>query len=140
MGGMPPGRRRDGTGRVSEAVEILQTIHELAGRRGVFRPDAYFFVLESLESVAGERPAPGHVTGEDLLEGVRRLGEERYGVMAPDVFRAWGVRGTLDFGRIVFHLVEAGLLHKRESDSLRDFIDKFDFEHAFSLRAKRARG
>lgn len=124
---------------MNEAAELLQTIQELAGRRGVFRPDAYFFVLEALEVAAAERPEPGHVTGEDLLQGVRRLGEERYGVMAPDVFRAWGVRGTLDFGRIVFHLVEAGLLHKRESDSLRDFIDKFDFEHAFSLRAKRGK-
>jgi len=124
---------------VGEAVELLQTIHDLAGRRGVFRPDAYFFVLEALELAVTQRPEPGHVTGEDLLAGVRQLGADRYGVMAPDVFRAWGVRGTLDFGRVVFHLVEAGLLHKRESDSLSDFIDKFDFEHAFSLRAKRGR-
>jgi uncharacterized repeat protein (TIGR04138 family) len=139
MGQGPPGRRTARTGRVSDGVELLQTIQDLAGRRGVFRPEAYFFVLEALESAVAERPEPGHVTGEDLLEGVRRLGEERYGVMAPDVFRAWGIRGTLDFGRVVFHLVEAELLHKRESDSLRDFIDKFDFESAFSLRAKRGR-
>jgi len=125
---------------VSDTLELLQTIHDLAGRRGVFRPDAYFFVLEALESAVNSRPERGHVSGEDLLEEVRRLGQERYGVMAPDVFRAWGVRATLDFGRVVFHLVEEGLLRKRERDSLRDFIDKFDFEDAFTLRVMRGRG
>jgi len=124
---------------VSDTLELLQTIHDLAGRRGVFRPDAYFFVLEALESAVESRPERGHVSGEDLLDEVRRLGRERYGVMAPDVFRAWGVRATLDFGRVVFHLVEEGLLRKRERDSLRDFIDKFDFEDAFTLRAMRGK-
>ncbi|MBK8166073.1 MAG: hypothetical protein IPK64_08905 [bacterium] len=124
---------------MSDTLDLLQTIHDLAGRRGVFRPDAYFFVLEALEAAVAAREEPGHVTGEDLLEAVRDLGCERYGVMAPDVFRAWGVRATIDFGRVVFHLVEAGLLRKRERDSLRDFIDKFDFEAAFSLKAMRGR-
>lgn len=124
---------------MSDTLDILQTINELAGRRGVFRPDAYFFVLEALEAAVASRPERGHVSGEDLLEAVRDLGRERYGVMAPEVFGAWGVRGTLDFGRIVFHLIEDGLLHRRERDSLRDFIDKYDFEDAFSLKAMRGR-
>lgn len=122
---------------MSDTLDLLQTIHELAGRRGVFRADAYFFVLEALEASVASREEPGHVTGEDLLVAVRDLGRERYGVMAPEVFRAWGVRATIDFGRVVFHLVEAGVLRKRERDSLRDFIDKFDFEDTFSLKAMR---
>lgn len=123
---------------MSDTLELLQTIHDLAGRRGVFRADAYFFVLEALEQAVNARPEPGHVTGEDLLEAVKDLGRERFGVMAPEVFRAWGVRTTLDFGRAVYHLVDAGLMDRRERDSLSDFIDKFDFEHAFSLRTHRA--
>lgn len=122
---------------MSDTRALLQTIEELAARRGVFRPDAYFFVLEALEAAVAAREEPGHVTGEDLLEAVRDLGRDRYGVMAPEVFGAWGVRETIDFGRVVFHLVEAGLLRKRERDSLRDFIDKFDFADAFSLKAMR---
>lgn len=122
---------------MSDTRDLPQKIHSLAGHRGVFRPDAYFFVLEAMEAVGRERPDPGHVSGEDLLRAIRRLGRERYGVMAPDVFRAWGVRGTLDFGRVVFHLVDAGLLRKRAGDSLSQFIDKFDFEDAFSLRVMR---
>ena len=122
---------------MSETLELLQTIHDLAGRRGVFRQDAYFFVLEALETASAEHPERPDVTGEDLLAAVRALGRERFGVMAPEVFRAWGVRTTIDFGRVVFHLVEAGLLKKRERDSLSDFIDKFDFEDAFSLKVMR---
>ncbi len=123
---------------MSDTLELLQTIHDLAGRRGVFRPDAYFFVLEALEQAVTAMPERGHVTGEDLLDAVRDLGGERFGVMAPEVFRAWGVRTTLDFGRVVFHLVDAGLMSRRERDSLSDFIDKFDFESAFPLRTLRA--
>jgi uncharacterized repeat protein (TIGR04138 family) len=76
----------------------------------------------------------GHVTGEDLLDWIRELGRERYGVMAGDVFNAWGVHATIDFGRIVFHLVEEGLLCKRDKDSLSDFVEKFDFQDAFALK------
>ena len=123
---------------MSDTLELLQAIHDLAGRRGVFRPDAYFFVLEALELAVTRRPERGHVNGEDVLDAVRDLGRERFGVMAPDVFGAWGVRTTLDFGRVVFHLVDAGLMSRRERDSLSDFIDKFDFERAFSLRSLRA--
>ena len=122
---------------LADKPDYPQRILELAGNRGVFRAEAYLFVLEALELAAAERPERGHVSGEDLLGIIRRLGRERYGVMAPDVFGAWGVRATLDFGRVVFHLVEAGLLRKRDRDSLSDFIDKFDFEDAFSLRLMR---
>jgi uncharacterized repeat protein (TIGR04138 family) len=82
----------------------------------------------------------GHISGEDLLDWIRDLGRERFGVMAGDVFKSWGVNATIDFGRIVFHLVEAGLLRKREEDSLTDFIDKFDFEDAFALKVFEGRG
>ena len=58
------------------------------------------------------------MSGDDLLDWIQDLGRERYGVMAGDVFNAWGVRSTLDFGRIVFHLVDDGLLRKRDEDSL----------------------
>ena len=78
--------------------------------------------------------------GDDIAQVYDSMGNDRFGVMAGDVFNAWGVRETLDFGRIVFHLVEAGLLRKREEDSLTDFIDKFDFQDAFALKVREGRG
>ena len=106
---------------------------DLALRHGVFREPAYAFVLEGLELATRGQTAPRHVSGGDLLEAIKTLARERFGVMATDVFESWGVRSTLDFGRIVFQLVEDGLLNKQEEDSLADFIDRFDFRQVFEV-------
>ena len=125
---------------MQETMDLMLSIRNLAERRGVFRQEAYFFVLEALENAMASMDERGHITGEDLLEWIRDLGQERFGIMAGDVFNAWGVNATIDFGRIVFHLVEAGLLRKRDEDSLSDFIDKFDFHDAFALKGFEGRG
>ena len=125
---------------MQETMDLMLSIKNLAERRGVFRPEAYFFVLEALENAMASMDERGHITGEDLLVWIKDLGQERFGIMAGDVFNAWGVNATIDFGRIVFHLVEAGLLRKRDEDSLSDFIDKFDFQDAFALRVFEGRG
>jgi uncharacterized repeat protein (TIGR04138 family) len=124
----------NGEGPMNKAEKLQLIISEIATQRGVFDPEAYLFALEALEQAMQSQSAPRHISGEDLLGYIRQLGSERYGPMAPDVFRSWGVHNTLDFGRIVFHLVERDLLRKRDEDSLTDFLDKFDFEEAFSLK------
>lgn len=125
---------------MQETIDLMHSIRNLAERRGVFRPEAYFFVLEAMENAMAAMDERGHISGEDLLDWIRDLGCERYGVMAGEVFNAWGVQATIDFGRIVFHLVDDGLLRKREEDSLADFIDKFDFQDAFALKVFEGRG
>ncbi len=122
-----------------DTIDLLRRMETLAERKGAFRPEAYVFVLEALELAVAGQEEPGHVSGADLLDRIRLLGRERYGFLAGDVFNAWGVRGTIDFGRVVFHLVDEELLHKREEDSLADFIDKFDFREAFALRVHEGR-
>ncbi len=109
-------------------------VENLAQKHKAFRPEAYFFVLEALESAMNDQDVSQHISGQELLGWIRDLGNDRYGVMAGDVFNVWGVQSTLDFGRIVFHLVEDGLLRKRSQDSLSDFIDQFDFHDAFALK------
>ena len=121
---------------MSDGLELLRLVEPIAARHRTFRSEAYVFALEALELAIAEREEPGHVSGTDLLEWIRDLAQQRYGVMAGDVFNAWGVRSTTDFGRIVFHLVDGGLLQKRDEDSLADFIDRFDFQEAFTLKAE----
>jgi uncharacterized repeat protein (TIGR04138 family) len=41
------------------------------------------------------------------------------------------VRETLDWGKIVFLLVDAGLLKRQETDTIEDFEDGFDLDEAF---------
>jgi uncharacterized repeat protein (TIGR04138 family) len=116
---------------MAEPRDFLLQIENIAETHGSFRPEAYRFVLEALERAMAERGREAHVSGEVLLDSIKDLGRDRFGIMATDVFAAWGVRSTLDFGRCVFHMVDGGLLNKRDEDSLRDFIDKFDFRQAF---------
>lgn len=120
---------------MNKAKDLHRMIEDISADRGVFKPEAYLFALEAIEQAMQKQETPQHITGEDLLDFIRQLGTDRYGPMAPDVFNSWGVRNTLDFGRIVFHLVDGDLLRKREEDTLMDFLDKFDFDEAFSMKA-----
>jgi uncharacterized repeat protein (TIGR04138 family) len=111
--------------RDSDAVESI------VARDGRYHREAYRFVMAALEHTVQDLGERRHVSGQELLEGIRAMGRERFGMMAPAVFNAWGIRQTEDFGRVVFNLVEAGVLSKRDEDSVEDFRDGFDFATAF---------
>jgi len=76
------------------------------------------------------RGADRHVTGPELLEGIRQQALGEFGPMAMTVFEEWGVRCCRDFGEIVFNLVEIGQFSKTAEDSRADF-DGYDFSDAF---------
>ncbi|MCW5757825.1 MAG: hypothetical protein KIT54_11370 [Phycisphaeraceae bacterium] len=72
-----------------------------------------------------------HVSGQELCLGLRSYAVERYGLLARTVLRGWGVRSTEDFGKIVYAMVDAGLMRTSEQDSLDDFRGVYDFDEAF---------
>ncbi|MEL7089230.1 MAG: Minf_1886 family protein, partial [Planctomycetota bacterium] len=72
-----------------------------------------------------------HVTGRILCEGLRDFALQQYGLLAGTVLRRWRVTRCEDFGRIVFAMVEAGMMHKTDEDSLEDFEGLFSFREAF---------
>ena len=71
-----------------------------------------------------------HVSGRELLAGVRDLALREFGLMARTVFRLWGIERTDVFGEIVFNLVEARLMSKTTEDSRADFQNVFDLDEA----------
>jgi len=73
-----------------------------------------------------------HVGGRELCWGLRDFAVSQWGLMAPAVLRSWGIRSTLDFGRMVFALVESGLLQKQPDDRIEDFKAVYDFDTAFA--------
>lgn len=93
---------------------------------------AYLFVLAAIEFVQHQLPARRHVTGEELSCACRDLALRQFGLLAPSVLAYWNIRETADFGRIVFTLVEAGLLMTQPTDRLEDFADVYRFAEAFS--------
>ena len=103
-----------------------------------FHPHAYLFINDAL-AVAQEAfgrdkhsETGGHILPRELLDGVRLLGQRRYGMMAPCVFQSWGIASTADVGEIVFELIDLGEMKKTEEDRLSDFVDVFSFQDAFN--------
>jgi uncharacterized repeat protein (TIGR04138 family) len=72
-----------------------------------------------------------HVSGQELLLGLRAHAREVFGPLAAPVWRSWGVQEAMDWGHIVFLLVDAGLLNRQESDTIDDFRQGFDFDAYF---------
>lgn len=110
------------------ADEILGRLREREPR---YHPQAYLFVLSALHAVVNELSPPRHITGGELACGVRDLALERFGLLARTVLEHWGIHETEDVGRVVFALVDCGVLVKQEGDRIEDFADVYDFDDAF---------
>ena len=108
-----------------------QKLAQILLRDDRFNREAYRFVQEGLEYTVHRRGHKGHVTGRELLEGLRDLARDRFGLMARTVLNQWGVSKTADFGDIVFNLVEEQIMSKQDSDTRDDFENIYDFEEVF---------
>jgi uncharacterized repeat protein (TIGR04138 family) len=97
--------------------------------------DAYLFVRDALDftqkSAAREHRQGLHVTGQELLVGIRDYTLAQFGPMAITVLEEWGITRCEDIGEIVFNVVDAGLFSKTDTDSRADFQGGYDFEEAF---------
>ena len=104
--------------------------------------EAYEFVFKALEHTqkllgrnpVDERADPteprNHVSGRQLLEGIREFALQEFGLMARVVFRMWGIQRTDDFGEIVFNLIEAELMSRTSEDSRADFHEVYNLDDA----------
>ena len=84
-----------------------------------------------------------HVSGPELLEGLRVYALDQFGPLTKTVLESWGIRRCADFGDIVFNLIEYNVFSKTENDRKEDFSDLYTFEDAFVkpfLPAKSRRG
>jgi uncharacterized repeat protein (TIGR04138 family) len=114
--------------------DALEKLRAVAQEDGRYSLEAYVFTFRGLDRTLhrlDRRKGPSHVTGKELLEGIRDLALEEFGYLARTVFESWGVRTTRDFGEIVFVMVNAGMMGKTERDRVEDFDGVFEFEEAF---------
>ncbi|HXB60457.1 MAG TPA: Minf_1886 family protein [Candidatus Acidoferrales bacterium] len=98
--------------------------------------DAYGFIREALDFTQkqigrGQQGTIRHISGQELLDGIRRYALQQFGPMTVTVFEDWGVKRCADFGEIVFNMVDSGLLAKTDKDSREDFHSGYDFAEAF---------
>ena len=101
-----------------------------------YHRDAYAFLREALEFTQkviskANKNEVRHITGQELLDGIREYALQSYGPMAVTVFEEWGIRSCEDFGKMVFVMVANNLLRKQEQDSPADFKNGYNFDEAF---------
>ncbi|CAN5601377.1 hypothetical protein BH09PLA1_BH09PLA1_34650 [soil metagenome] len=119
-------------------------LQEIVDELALYPADAFQFVQEGLSYAANEvhGPSPAglsadsvsrHISGQQLCEGLRRYALLNWGMLAQTVLRRWNITCTLDFGRIVFALIDAGRMQKTDHDNLEDFRNVFDFRTAFEV-------
>jgi uncharacterized repeat protein (TIGR04138 family) len=118
----------------------MTTTSRAIEREARYHANAYQFVYQALRftqqnlnrGVAeGAETDEAHISGVELLGGIREYALTQFGLMTRTVFRCWGIRSTGDFGRIVFELINRGEMSKTDRDQLSDFFDVYDFEDAF---------
>jgi uncharacterized repeat protein (TIGR04138 family) len=107
---------------------IVERIHEQDPRYG---EGAYIFVMEALSFTQRKFGRSRHVSGEELLNGIRELLLRKFGPMTVTVLDYWGIRTTEDFGNIVFNLVNNKILSKTEGDNIEQFRNGYDFLEVF---------
>ena len=101
-----------------------------------YQRDAYVFLRDALDfTTKRQKKAKGtsirHVSGPELLEGLRQYALKEFGPLVMTVFDNWGIHSCEDIGHMVFNLIGAGIFGKTEEDSIEDFKNVYDFKEAF---------
>ena len=122
----------------------MNTVSQGSRRRCKYHPHAYEFVFAGLRHAQEQlgrnkdlddedAEENSHISGPELLLGIRDLVQKQYGLLGLMVLNEWGIVCTEDFGRIVFELIDRGEMRKTDRDQLSDFLEVYDFQEAFVL-------
>jgi len=117
-------------------VSFEEALAKIAAKDPRYHREAYLFVREALDHTQktigkDTRGRARHVTGQELLAGIRDFALQQFGPMTKTVLEEWGIHVCQDFGEIVFNMIEVGWLARTERDSRADFHDGYDFDEAF---------
>lgn len=120
-------------------LEFEEVINLICREDTRYGKKAYDFVRQGLDHTVKElrKKDPKregrsfHVSGPELLEGMRIYALDQYGPMAITVLKSWGVKRCRDFGSIVFNLIDYNVFSKTEKDRREDFKEIYTFKEAF---------
>src|SRR6201993_2736131 len=119
-----------------QKIGFAEALESVLGRDTRYHRDGYIFLRDALDfTTKQQKKTKGvsvrHVTGPELLDGVRQYALKEFGPMVMTVFDSWGIRSCEDIGHMVFNLIGAGVFGKTEQDSIEDFKNVYDFQEAF---------
>lgn len=124
--------------------KLEHAIDELLKKDSRYTREAYDFVREAVDFTQNairkaNNNKPRHITGQELLAGVRTYALDQYGPMALMLLQTWGIHRCEDIGEIVFHLIEQNIFSKTDTDRREDFANGYDFDETFRKPFKPAR-
>ena len=119
-----------------QKIGFAEALESIVANNPRYHRDGYIFLRDALDfTTKRQKKIKGvsvrHVTGPELLDGVRQHALKEFGPMVMTVFDSWGIQSCEDVGHMVFNLIGAGVFGKTEEDSIKDFKNVYDFEEAF---------
>ena len=119
-----------------QKIGFAEALDSIVATDPRYQREAYIFLRDALDfTTKQQKKAKGatvrHVSGPELLEGVRQYALKEFGPMVVTVFDTWGIRSCEDIGHMVFNLIGAGIFGKTDEDSIEHFKAVFDFQEAF---------
>src|SRR4029434_2951970 len=119
-----------------QKIGFAEALESVVGSDPRYQREGYIFLRDALDfTTKQQKKTKGvsvrHVTGPELLDGVRQYALKEFGPMVMTVFGSWGVHSCEDIGHMVFNLIGAGVFGKTEEDSIKDFKNVYDFDEAF---------
>ena len=120
-------------------IELLRKIAKISEKDGRYSKESFLFILASLEYTLSKLTKRKHLTGKELSKGIAEYAREQYGYLAKTVLNNWGLYTTLDYGEVVYLLINGGLMNKTEDDKKKDFADAYDFNEEFAWEKSKPR-
>lgn len=119
-----------------QKLDFAQAVEEIVAKDPRFDRDAYTFLREALDFTVAltqkkRELRAVHVSGQQLLDGIRVFALKQFGPMVVTVFDYWGIHRCEHFGDMVYNLIQSGIFGRSETDSLEDFKGGYSFEDAF---------
>ncbi len=116
--------------------QFITTVEKIITNDPRFSHEAYEFISDAVIFTTRKLKKNGrtkrHISGKELLEGIKDFAISEYGPLAQEVLESWGISSTISIGHIVFNMVNNQLLGSNKEDKIEDFKDGFDFDSAFT--------
>src|SRR6516164_10672201 len=122
--------------RFMQKIGFAEALDSIVVSDTRYQREAYIFLRDALDfTTKQQKKAKGttvrHVSGPELLEGVRQYALKEFGPMVITVFGSWRIHSCENIGHMVFNLIGAGIFGKTDEDSIEDFKSVYDFQEEF---------
>jgi len=116
--------------------QFITTVEKIINNDPRFSEEAYEFISDAViyttQRIEKKANTTRHISGQELLEGIKHFAISQFGPLTQEVLATWGITDTISIGHIVFNMVDHHLLGSTEEDSIDDFKNGFDFNTAFT--------